>query len=233
MPAPFTAPAGIELPRALAMPGDDGTPHPIAAVALAGLVQRLRDDPRPAGFDLDGPHGGKMFGALVVEHADATLGVLHAFSGRLGRTWLADGFVPPVFDFDEVAAFWPAGEAEVDAMTEAVATSHGDARRDLVRRRRALSRALWARFVACYRIADAHGHVRTVPELFAPRTAPGGAGDCAAPKLIARAYALGLRPVALGEVWWGASIGPRHAGTTWPPCVSKCGPVLAHMLGRG
>jgi len=60
-----------------------------------------------------------------------------------------------------------------------------------------------------------------------------GAGDCAAPKLLAQAYRLGLRPLALAEVWWGAPplTGGRHAGVFYPACRGKCGGILPHMLG--
>lgn len=235
VPTPFLAPPGVAIPPVLALPAEDGTPHPLAAAALASLARRLRDEPSPAGFDLDGPDGGKMFGVLVVQprdrERDDELGVLHAFSGRLGRAWLVDGFVPPVFDLDLVAGFWPTGEAEIDAMTAELATLQGEAHRELALRRRNHSRALWKRFIATYRIADAHGSMRPLADLFAPRVVPGGAGDCAAPKLLTRAFELGARPLALGEMWWGRTVGARREGTTWPPCADKCGPVLAHMLG--
>lgn len=227
---PFDAPPGVEIPDAFVLPASDGTPHPLAAAALAGLVLRLRNDPSPAGFDLDGPDGGKMFGVLVVRTSAGDLGVFRAFSGRLGRAWLVEGFVPPVFDMAEIDSFWPAGEAEIDGMTDAIATLEGTARIELTARRRLRSRALWQQFVAAYRITNPRGDIRPLSELFAPRITPGGAGDCAAPKLLTAAFAVGARPLALAEIWWGATVGPRTQGTMWPPCADKCGPILDHML---
>jgi len=68
--------------------------------------------------------------------------------------------------------------------------------------------------------------------LYAPSEPPGGAGDCAAPKLLAYAYAHGLRPLALAEFWWGAPPpgGGRVSGAFYPACRDKCGPLLPFML---
>ncbi|MDQ3367591.1 MAG: RluA family pseudouridine synthase, partial [Myxococcota bacterium] len=83
-----------------------------------------------------------------------------------------------------------------------------------------------------YVIANARGEQAALRTLFAPETPPGGAGDCAAPKLLGHAYREGLRPLAIAEVWWGAPplTGGRHAGVYYPACRGKCGPILGHML---
>ncbi|MFE8601935.1 pseudouridine synthase [Archangium violaceum] len=94
------------------------------------------------------------------------------------------------------------------------------------------SRQLWRRISESYVIPNARGESRTVGALFAPEPPPGGAGDCAAPKLLGHAYRHGLRPLALAEFWWGAPplTGGRHAGAYYPACRSKCGGVLPYML---
>jgi tRNA pseudouridine32 synthase/23S rRNA pseudouridine746 synthase len=66
--------------------------------------------------------------------------------------------------------------------------------------------------------------------LFAPETPPGGAGDCAGPKLLAAAYRLGLRPLVMAELWLGPPAGGRMPGTFYPACRKKCGKVLPFML---
>ncbi|MDB4956352.1 MAG: Ribosomal large subunit pseudouridine synthase [Myxococcales bacterium] len=83
-----------------------------------------------------------------------------------------------------------------------------------------------------YAIASARGEHRSLRSLFAPNEPPGGAGDCAAPKLLGSAYRQGLRPIALLEFWWGAPpvTGGRTTGVYYPACRGKCGPILAHML---
>ena len=61
---------------------------------------------------------------------------------------------------------------------------------------------------------------------------PGGAGECAAPKMLQYAYLHGMRPVAMGEFWWGNS--PRGEirkhGEFYPSCKGKCAPILDFML---
>jgi tRNA pseudouridine32 synthase/23S rRNA pseudouridine746 synthase len=84
-----------------------------------------------------------------------------------------------------------------------------------------------------YQLPNARGETVALRALFAPDEPPGGAGDCAAPKLLAHAVRAQLRPIALAEFWWGPPpvTGGRHHGTFYPACRGKCGPILAHMLG--
>ncbi len=124
-------------------------------------------------------------------------------------------------------------------------TSRSDARAPLVAalrdgevaaleaRRTDASRGYLQQIFATYRFADARGAVRELASLFAPDAPPGGAGDCAAPKLFAHAYRQGLVPIALAEFWHGPPppTGDRRHGVYYPACRSKCGPILAHVLG--
>ncbi len=98
--------------------------------------------------------------------------------------------------------------------------------------RAARSRQLLHRIHDTYRIANARGEVRALRALFAPDEPPGGAGDCAGPKLLGEAYRRGLQPLALAELWWGAppAGGGRIAGAFYPSCRGKCGVVLPFML---
>lgn len=61
---------------------------------------------------------------------------------------------------------------------------------------------------------------------------PAGAGECALPKMLQFAYLHRLRPLAMGEFWWGDS--PKEEirihGHFYPSCRGKCGPILRHML---
>ncbi|MGA9525236.1 MAG: RluA family pseudouridine synthase, partial [Myxococcaceae bacterium] len=108
-----------------------------------------------------------------------------------------------------------------------------DARRaELEQHRAERSRQLWRQIAENYVIPNARDQVRTVGQLYAPTPPPGGAGDCAAPKLLALAFRQGLRPLALAEFWMGAPplTGGRIAGTFYPACRRKCGVVLPFML---
>ena len=102
----------------------------------------------------------------------------------------------------------------------------------LAARRVARSRGLLTAIQDTYQLANARGEVRSLRELFAPESPPGGAGDCAAPKLLAHAYREGLTPIAIAEIWLGPPpvAGDRRARTSYPACRGKCGPILAHVL---
>jgi len=102
----------------------------------------------------------------------------------------------------------------------------------LAQRRIDRSRALMKRLHDGYVITSARGERRPLRELFAPGEPPSGAGDCAGPKLLGHAYRLGLTPLALAELWWGAppASGGRRAGQLYPSCRGKCGPVLPFQL---
>ncbi len=106
-------------------------------------------------------------------------------------------------------------------------------RRVIEARKTARSRELLIAIHDTYQLADARGEPRSLRDLFAPAEPPGGAGDCAAPKLLAQAYREGSRPIAFAEVWCGAPppTGDRHDGVLYPACRGKCGPVLTHALG--
>ncbi|MHB8874652.1 MAG: RluA family pseudouridine synthase [Myxococcaceae bacterium] len=127
----------------------------------------------------------------------------------------------------------------LDALQAAERQALGAGRKRLERRVRALERlrrivcrALMKRIHDTYRVPNFRNEHRSLRSLFAPREPPSGAGDCAAPKLLAHAAGLGLRPLALAEFWWGAPppAGGRIEGAFYPACRDKCGPLLPHLL---
>ena len=86
-----------------------------------------------------------------------------------------------------------------------------------------------------YAMLNAKGMRRTLIDIFARFNGtlpPAGAGDCCAPKLLQFAYAHNLRPVSLAEFWIGAPppTEVRRHLQFYPPCRSKCYPILQFML---
>lgn len=104
--------------------------------------------------------------------------------------------------------------------------------RAMERLRRFISRRAMQRIHDTYRLTNARGNSATLRELFPNGEPPWGAGDCAAPKLLAFAISHRLRPVALAEFWWGPPPpgGGRVEGVFFPACRSKCEPVLNFLL---
>ncbi len=237
---PFTpAPHPDERPARFPSPFDRAAVHPLARRAALETLELLQS-PAASAWALDAPDSGKMFGVLVVEAPDHSVGYLRAFSGMLGGHWQVDGWAPPTFDVAARDAVWIAGDTEMrtlasarDALArEATGDQAVPALRLLDARRAARSRELLPLIQDAYHFTNARGETRALRHLFAPAHPPGGAGDCAAPKLLAHAYRLGLRPLALAEFWWGAP--PRSAdrrpGSFYPACHGKCAPILTHML---
>jgi len=217
----FTSPPDVsDLPARFPSPFDRAAVHPLARRAAMDTIAVLQW-PALAPWRLDEPGNGKMFGVLVVVAPDGTPGYLRAFSGMMAGQWVIDGWAPPAYDAAARDAVWIPGEAELYDLG-----ADDDART-------ARSRELLPAIQNTYHFANARGEVRALRDLFAPKEPPGGAGDCAAPKLLAQAYAQGLRPLALAEFWWGAPprTGDRRAGSFYPACQGKCPPILAHMLG--
>ena len=104
--------------------------------------------------------------------------------------------------------------------------------RALERQRRMFCGALMKRIFDTYAVPNARGERRLLRTVYGGMEPPSGAGDCAAPKLLAFAFSRGLRPLALAEFWWGAppSSGGRIQGAFYPACRDKCGPLLRYML---
>jgi len=124
-----------------------------------------------------------------------------------------------------------AHDAELAALAARLDAIDGQ-RAALEHRRATESRDLMKQVHDSYLIDNARGERRRLRDLFAPGEPPAGAGDCAGPKLLGHAYRLGLRPLALAELWRGAPpiSGGRRAGQFYPSCRGKCGPILPFML---
>ena len=85
-----------------------------------------------------------------------------------------------------------------------------------------------------YIVHNAEGEKSSILDIFINQgiMPPGGTGDCAAPKLLNHAFVNGLKPVAMGEFWYGRSpdTAVRTHGHFYPSCTSKCGPLLSYMM---
>ena len=207
-------------------------PHPLIREAADALIARIDASESLRGLFSD----GKMMGALLVQDAAGATQVLYGFSGVAGGTALVDGFVPPIFDLTEPGGYYRAAEARISDINRRLAGESLPAEEAaaLERERHALSVDLQDWIFSRYRVSNALGETLSIKEVFARRglVPPGGTGDCAAPKLLQYAYSHGLKPLAMGEFWYGAS--PRREvraqGRFYPSCTGKCGPLLEFML---
>ncbi len=187
------------------------TPSPSIVEAARSLIAHI--DATPSLRELFAE--GKMLGILEVEVADTSVipgcdrasRFLYAFSGLAGGSAFVEGFVSPIFA-------WKPEDIRSASPEE--------------------SRRLQDWLFEQYVVRNGRGESRSIRQIFADRglVPPGGTGDCAAPKLLQYALSHGLKPLAIGEFWYGASPARevRRAGAFYPACTGKCGPLLGYML---
>jgi hypothetical protein len=181
---------------------------------------------------------GKMIGVLTCD--DGT--VLRAFSGLLGGSSRCTGWVGPVgLTLEDETASARFGRIVAAVRSAEVADPLLRAKRRRVHRE--LSSALAADLAASVVLRNWRGDVAPLPALLEGRRLPWGVGDCAAPKLLHAAHALGLRPTGLAEVWHEAParrrsgadpstarVRRRKHGAFFPACKERCEPIMGFLL---
>ena len=185
---------------------------------------------------------GKMLGVLLC--ADGT--ILRAYSGVVNGLSDPDGyFVPPIYDLAAPDDFYLRKDAEISEINRKIGEIEAladvpnphDTLTQLRQMRREMSIALQREIFSHFDVFSADGTYRNIVQIFADAKRglpPGGAGECAAPRLLQAAFKRGLTPVALAEFWYGRSpkgIRRRH-GQVYPSCIEKCSPILSFMLGE-
>ena len=223
------------------------TPRPEIVSAARRLAARIEADPGLRALFAE----GKMLGVLEVERPDGSTDFLYGFSGLAGGRNRVEGFVPPIYDLLDPEGHFKREEARIVAITRRIQAlkerlaqpeevspeQTADLQQqiaDLKRERRDRSVALQEWIFDQFVVSNARGESLTIAEVFARQglVPPGGTGECAAPKLLQFAYRNSLKPIAMGEFWHGAApVGElRRAGSFYPACTGKCGPLLRFML---
>ena len=210
-------------------------PHPLCEMA-AKEVQAYIGSHVEIREDAD---KGKMFGVLVVEHADG-LAYLAAYSGLLAGRNDWPFFVPPVYDAQQPDGHFKTMEREISRISRLSSTSSLSSPTS---QSKAMSQELQTWLFYQYQLLNAHGETKDLVDIWQSyysrpklRTKfplpPGGTGDCCAPKLLQFAYQQGLKPVCMAEFWWGATTKEevRQHLNYYPACRGKCKPILTWML---
>lgn len=215
-------------------------PHEAIVEAADALIRRIDSDETLHSILSE----GKMMGVLMVMDMQAPeddrIQYLYAFSGTAGGRSMIEGFVPPVYDLQDPEGHFKKTEAEISLINHKIDFLLKNESKDpaliseLKSQRKKMSIELQEWIFRQYVVYNALGESRSILDIFADRglVPPGGTGDCAAPKLLQYAYTHGLKPLAMGEFWYGAS--PvrelRRQGSFYPACTGKCGPLLAYMM---
>lgn len=130
--------------------------------------------------------------------------------------------------------FTDSNKKQIAALTETVA-SFENRLNELREKRRNMSNTLQGEIFDSYYFLNARKERRSLQSIFQntiDHKPPAGAGECAAPKLLQFAFENELKPICLGEFWWGASPKSevRVHKQVYPACRGKCEPILGHML---
>lgn len=234
----------VELPDSIENPFDY-SPHPLARIACEDLqkhIESQKDWIHDFGLANSAHRDGKMFGVLVVKNAEGELGYIAAFSGKLAGGNHHPKFVPPVFDSLFEGSFLNKGMVELGHITQQINTLekedsllHFEEIQELKIRRKQHSISIQKELYDSYNFVNAKGEWKNLREIFKDNpnsNPPGGAGECAAPKLFQYAFLNRMKPIALAEFFWG--VPPK--GISWKhkeyytSCTDKCGPILKFML---
>ena len=134
-------------------------------------------------------------------------------------------------ELKRAVARWQQQIAECEATVAPFKESVAAMKEERKHRSAALQRWLFEQF----KVLNAHGCEKSLLAIFADHSGiipPGGAGECAAPKLLQYAYLNSLTPIAVAEFWVGASPQGevRRDGCFYGACKSKCEPILGYML---
>ncbi|MBL4657398.1 MAG: pseudouridylate synthase [Flavobacteriales bacterium] len=233
---------GIELPRQFNNPFDYD-PHPLCILAANQLQHHLstqKEWEHNFGLDdeMEGDIIGKMFGVMVVRNEQGEIGYLSAFSGTLASVNHHSGFVPPVYDGPAEDGFLNDGMAALGQITtdmKALEKTDTVAIDALKEKRKAEANVLTERLFEQYHFLNKAGEEKSLLAIFRDelkREPPGGAGECAAPKLLHFAFQYNLQPLAMAEFFWGQSRGSDYwqHKQFYPACEEKCKPILGYML---
>ncbi len=121
-----------------------------------------------------------------------------------------------------------------EPLQQAIA-QHKLRRAELIEQRQKRSAALQNYIFTQFKPLNAEGEERSLCRIFDEynRTIPpAGSGECAAPKLLHYAFRNSLKPIAMGEFWWGDSTRGevRRHMHYYAACRGKCHPILTYML---
>jgi tRNA pseudouridine32 synthase/23S rRNA pseudouridine746 synthase len=222
----------------------DYKPHPLCIAASEELQQYLENTQWEHNFGLvEGKEGqiiGKMFGVLVVKTINNEVGYLSAFSGKIGGGYHYPKLIPPVYDGLKAGSFLNNGMEELTRINQKIKSLEEAGYTDkeieqLKVFRKEHSTALQERIFDQYRFLNIAGDEKSLRDIFRDvrdQKPPGGAGECALPKLLQYAFMHKMKPLAMAEFWWGKSPKSNYwkHKDYYPACNEKCEPILGHML---
>lgn len=226
--------SGTDIPEKLNNPFGSTIPE-IAEIAAKEFQQFILIESQKWERDFS-VRKGKMFGVLVVEKEDKSVGYLGTISGKISNHETCKQFIPPVFDDSINDFFLYEGMTELTEIGNEIKKSNSPSEiAELKKIRSEKSMGLQQRLFENSIIQNHMGVRKNVLQIFESSShgsPPSAAGECAAPKLLQHAFKHQLRPIALAEFWWGTRKNKeREHMAFYPSCKNKCRPILEYMLG--
>ena len=122
-------------------------PHPLALEACRQLQRYIAAQTQWA----EELQQGKMFGVLVVERTDGTIGFLAAYSGLLAGSNRLDYFVPAVYDLLQPDGHFKQGEERISALNRRISQLSQSPERTRLAQQLAESREAWDKRTEAWR----------------------------------------------------------------------------------
>jgi hypothetical protein len=203
------------------------------------LVPESSSDPRLSFANLFPSGRGNMFGVLECEDETGQTVVLRAFSSLRDGIRQVDGWVPPILSAEVYEGMILPAQREIKLLSREMdrLEPHSSEYLRAHDKRKGVSQELWENMCASYRFHNFRGEGRSLENSIWPKVpAPGGVGECCAPKLLNHAALRGLRPRGLAEFYWGSEDSKMPGGAHrvsrqfYASCEARCRPILGFML---
>lgn len=170
--------------------------------------------------------------------------ILKAYAGKLGGQWNLPGWAPLVGKVPESIPEFRETSAQVTDLFQEIerlslenddSGSIAEEIKALTRERSRISTLSIHELRKHQILTNFRGIRMPIQDTFAkgPTKLPGGTGDCAAPKLVALAVRMGLKPTGICEVFIGATGGmstTKGDGEFYDACEPRCQQIAGYML---
>lgn len=183
---------------------------------------------------LFGEARGKMLGILEGLDKTGKRKFLYAFSGQYNGQWHIPGWVPPPLSPESFYALYNESVHRIQSISKDMAKTPRETSlwTTLHRKRRQISRNLNTELQKLYRLHNFCGENAGVHDIFGEQGVPTGTGECCTPKLLDYAAQNGFKPLGICEFFVGRTTrsGSCEHGHFYPPCTTRCQPLLGFML---
>lgn len=148
-------------------------------------------------------------------------------------------FVPSIVSSAEINAALQENDLKIHELTERInkltlVNKSSPERKKLASERTGLTDESLKKVFSLYNFTCFDKRKKSLDEIIKNhrnRLPPTGTGDCCAPKLLSYAFANGLEPVSMGEVYYGPDTAGKKNGASYCPCDERCGYILPSILG--